>query len=473
LDCEEDLAAPGIFTWDLANNEAALVFTTAEHAKRELLLNSDPLEVLEGIRESEKQRREQFPSGLERAADAYIVETSRAPSAVENPSRGGKTKTIIAGYPWFTDWGRDTFIALRGLCFATGRLSDARDILLAWTDAVSQGMLPNRFPDGAEQPEFNAADASLWFVVAAYEYLELARNKPYLQDDPARLWKTIEAIVEGYAAGTRYGIRLDEDGLLSAGQPGVQLTWMDAKIGDRVITPRIGKPVELQALWLNALWVANHYTSRWEHQLSIGTQSFQERFWNPERGFLNDVVDVGHKAGSIDPTLRPNQIFAIGGLPVALLDGEKARLVVEAVEDHLLTPAGLRSLGPGEPGYVREYLGGVAERDGAYHQGTVWPWLLGPFVEAWVRLRGGSNQAKRQGRQRFLGPLLQQLDQAGLGHVSEIADAEAPHFPRGCPFQAWSLAEALRLDRVILAETKGKKKQQKAIARRIREPVSA
>jgi predicted glycogen debranching enzyme len=469
LDCEEDLAVPGTFEWDLGAGSAVLNLTTEEHAATALPAGTKALEFFNLTRESEHKRRARFGSKLEAAADAYIVR--RRPPTISGADVTGKT--IIAGYPWFTDWGRDTFIALRGLCLATGRVSEARDILLSWTDAVSEGMLPNRFPDRGEQPEFNAVDASLWFVVAAYEYVQMAGKEATSQQDFSRLWTAIEAIIEGYAAGTRYGIRLDEDGLLASGQPGFQLTWMDAKIGERVITPRIGKPVEIQALWLNALWIANHYTSRWEHHLSRGIQAFGERYWNKECRFLNDVVDVNHEHGTVESTLRPNQIFAVGGLPMQLLAGEKARLVVEAVEDHLLTPIGLRSLGPTEPGYVPRYHGGVAERDGAYHQGTVWPWLLGPFVEGWVRVRGGTNEAKRQARRRFFEPLLRHLEEAGLGHISEIDDAEAPHTPRGCPFQAWSIGEALRLDRLVLAEKRTLKRKRNITSQRTFEPVAS
>jgi predicted glycogen debranching enzyme len=399
------------------------------------------LEFAKAIRGEEISYRSKFPSRLERSANHYIV-------------RGRKGKTIIAGYPWFTDWGRDTFIALRGICLATGRIEAARDILLAWSDVVSDGMLPNRFPDDGERPEFNAVDASLWFIVAAHEYLQRAGSLATHQEDYGRLWRTIDAILNGYAKGTRYGIRMDEDGMLSAGEPGVQLTWMDSKIGNWVVTRRTGKPVEVQALWFNALWIANHYTSRWEYHLSLCLRSFQNRFWNKETGFLNDVVDVDHQPGTFDSSLRPNQIFALGGLPMALLKGDAAKSVLDKVERNLWTPLGLRSLAPGEPGYRPRYTGGVHDRDGAYHQGTVWPWLLGPFVEAWVRIHGGTNQTKREARNRFLAPMLAHLDEAGLGHISEIADAEAPHIPRGCPFQAWSLGEFLRLDKIVLAESK-------------------
>jgi glycogen debranching enzyme len=245
---------------------------------------------------------------------------------------------------------------------------------------------------------------------------------------------------------------MDQDGLLAAGVPGVQLTWMDAKVGDWVVTPRIGKPVEVQGLWLNALWIGSQFDERWKATLARGLNSFRCRFWNMEGGYLFDVIDADHETGKLDATFRPNQIFAVGGLPLALIEGEPAKRIVDVVERRLWTPLGLRSLAPEESGYTPHYQGGVRERDGAYHQGTVWPWLIGPFVEAWVRVRGNTNEAKREARSRFLTPLLDHLNAGGLGHVAEIADAEWPHTPRGCPFQAWSLAELIRLDRIVLGE---------------------
>ena len=356
----------------------------------------------------------------------------------------------MAGYPWFTDWGRDTFIALRGLCLATGRLDDAREILLEWAGAVSEGMLPNRFPDRGEEPEYNSVDASLWYVVAVHDYLAAASGRRRVSGaDRTALTRAVEAILEGYSRGTRYGIRADTDGLLAAGVPGVQLTWMDAKVGDRVVTPRIGKPVEVQALWINALKIGARLSPRPGGMAEKAAASFAARFWNAKGGSLYDVVDCDHVPGTADPRFRPNQIFAVGGLPFALLEGERARRVVDAVEARLWTPLGLRSLAPDDPAYAGRYVGGVAERDGAYHQGTVWPWLVGPFVEAWVRVRGGTAAAKQEARERFLDPLLARMDAAGLGHISEIADGDPPHTPRGCPFQAWSVGEALRLDRVV------------------------
>jgi predicted glycogen debranching enzyme len=314
--------------------------------------------------------------------------------------------------------------------------------------------LPNRFPDQGSTPEFNSVDASLWYIIAVGEYLDasrLAKQSPP-KNEIERLQNAVEAILDGYAAGTRFGIRLDEDGLIAAGEPGVQLTWMDAKVGDWVVTPRIGKPVEIQALWLNALPIAGKFSKRWTKQLELGKVSFGEKFWNEEGGCLFDVVDNNHEPGSLDDSFRPNQIFAVGGLPLVLLDSEKARKVVDAVEQRLLTPVGLRSLSPDHPDYKPRYEGGVLERDGAYHQGTVWPWLIGPFVEAWLRVRKNSPEAKKEASLKFLEPLEMHIEQAGIGHISEICDAEAPHTPRGCPFQAWSYGEYMRIKHSMLID---------------------
>jgi predicted glycogen debranching enzyme len=435
LDDAEDLAAPGVFRWDLSQADAVLLLGAAAALP-------DNLTAAEGFsryRRTERARRARFTTPLERAGDAYLV-------------RRDPGKTIVAGYPWFTDWGRDTFISLRGLCLATGRLADARSILLEWADLVSEGMLPNRFVDQGDAPEYNTVDASLWYVVAAHEYLEAtqAAGRPAPARDRKALGAAVQAILAGHLRGTRYGIRVADDGLLAAGEPGVQLTWMDAKVGDWVVTPRIGKPVEIQALWLNALRIAERFTPNYQSIYARGVESFARRFWNPATGWLYDVIDADHVPGRLDPTLRPNQILAVGGLPYSLLEGERARQVVDAVEGQLWTPLGLRTLAPGSEGYTPHYQGGIRERDGAYHQGTVWPWLLGPFVEAWVRVRGGGGDIRDEARRRFLQPLLDHLSEAGVGHISEIADAEPPHTPRGCPFQAWSLAEALRLDRLVL-----------------------
>jgi glycogen debranching enzyme len=239
---------------------------------------------------------------------------------------------------------------------------------------------------------------------------------------------------------------MEADGLIAAGVPGQQLTWMDARAGGREVTPRIGKPVEIQALWYNALGVAGRWSDRWEGVRERCQSSFAARFWNELRGCLYDVVDVDHVVGRSDPSLRPNQVLAIGGLPEALLRGDRAARTVGVVERELLTPLGLRTLAAGEPGFVPHYGGGPDQRDGAYHQGTVWPWLTGAFVDAWLRVRGRALAARREARQRFVQPLLDHLNDAGLGHVSEIADAVEPHTPAGCPFQAWSVGELLRME---------------------------
>jgi predicted glycogen debranching enzyme len=431
LDDVEDLASPGVFTFDLGAGEATLCFGT------------DPAATIDvpAVRAAERVRRAQFPSRLHRAADAYVVAR-------------GRGKTIVAGYPWFTDWGRDTFIALRGLCLATGRLDDARAILVEWAGHVSEGMLPNRFPDGGEAPEYNSVDAALWYVVAVHEFLEAAkrRGRRVAKGDRKALDDAVDAILAGYARGTRHGVRVDDDGLLAAGVPGLQLTWMDAKVGDWVVTPRIGKPVEVQALWLNALRIGAVRSERWAELFARGKASFDARFWNEVLGCLHDVVDPNHEPGTVNGGFRPNQILAVGGLPFPVVEGERARRIVDTVETRLWASIGLRSLEPGSPAYVAHYEGGVRERDGAYHQGTIWPWLLGAFVDAWVRVRGRTADAKAQARTRFLAPVLAHLDEAGLDHVSEIVDAEPPHTPRGCPFQAWSVGEALRIAEVILGD---------------------
>jgi predicted glycogen debranching enzyme len=452
LDHVEDLASPGHFTFDLSRGAASLVLaaaaasttaatlTTAATATTAATVTSGTTADAATLGAAERRRRDAFAGPLYRAADAYLV-------------RRGAGRTIVAGYPWFTDWGRDTFIALRGLCLATGRLDEARDILLEWAATVSRGMLPNRFPERGDEPEFNAVDASLWYVVAVHEYLTAAAaaaGPGATRATQKTLDGAVDAILAGYAEGTRFGIRATEDGLLAAGEPGVQLTWMDAKVGDWVVTPRTGKPVEVEALWINALRIGARRSDRWRALHDRALDSFRARFPVPGAAHLYDVVDVDHQAGRDDASFRPNQILAVGGLPYALLNGEPARALVDAVEARLLTPLGLRSLDPADPAYRPRYEGGILERDGAYHQGTVWPWLIGPFVEAWVRVRGATPEAKREARRRFVEPLQRHLGEAGLGHLSEIADGEPPHTPRGCPFQAWSMGELLRLSEVTL-----------------------
>ncbi len=421
LDCVEDLGSPGILSWDLAVGEATLV----------LRADDAPPMPVPALARAEQARRAQ-PS-LRLSADSYL-------------SARGTGRTVLAGFPWFTDWGRDTFISIRGLLIAQGRVAEATEILLEWAGMVDQGMVPNRFPDDAGPAEFNAVDASLWFVIAVHDLLR-AGGVP--ADAIMRLKTAGEAILAGYSAGARYRIGADADGLIRAGVPGVQLTWMDAKVGDWVVTPRIGKPVEVQALWINALRIADGWSGRWGALAQKATAALLARFPDPETGGLYDVVDVDHQVGAINRQVRPNQIFAVGGLPFPLLPEALARSVVMLVERELLTPLGLRTLAPSDPAYRPRYQGNLVERDGAYHQGTVWPWLIGPFVEAWLRVRGNTDMARAEARSRFLPPLLAHLETGGLGHITECADGDAPHTPGGCPFQAWSLGELLRLEALL------------------------
>jgi predicted glycogen debranching enzyme len=428
LDHVEDLASPGTFVWELKiGSEAILILRSGDSANVRAPAHA------EHLTRRELERRTSS-SSIEIAADSYLVDR-------------GRGHTLLAGFPWFTDWGRDTFIAMRGLVIARGRFQEAEAILDAWTSSLSHGMLPNRFLDDGDAPEYNSVDSSLWFIVASHELLVRSKQAHYSVDPTIarRLLESFDSILAAYERGTRYGIAADRDGLLRAGTPGVQLTWMDAKVGDTVITPWIGKPVEVQALWINALRIGGIHSMQWAELEQRATASFASRFPNPDNGGLYDVVDVDHFEGAVDARIRPNQIFAVGGLPFPIIEGDSARALVQLVERELLTPFGLRSLNPTDPSYCPRYVGTPCERDSAYHQGTDWPWLMGPFVEAWLRVSKDKPAAASTATARFLPPLLTHLGAAGLGHVSEIADAEPPHTPRGRPFQAWSPGELIRL----------------------------
>ncbi|MFM0127722.1 amylo-alpha-1,6-glucosidase [Paraburkholderia sediminicola] len=439
LDFSEDLATPGVFSFNLADGEAVMILSAsiisaASASSVSALADTKAAAHATELAHIEQQRRSALGSRLQCSADAYLVARNEG-------------RTILAGFPWFTDWGRDTFIAMRGLLIATGRLAEAEAILLEWSGTLSEGMLPNRFPDYGDTPEYNSVDASLWFVIAVHDYLATNHAKA---DTRTRLQHAVETILTGYTTGTRFNIKVStDDGLLSAGVPGVQLTWMDAKVGDWVVTPRIGKPVEVQALWINALRIAATWNPQWQQPADRALQAFHERFTGPSMQALFDNVDVDFVKGAVDRSIRPNQIFAVGGLPFPLLEGAAARAVVDQVEAHLLTPLGLRTLAPSDSAYRGHYGGTPLERDGAYHQGTVWPWLLGPFVEAWLRVHGAEPDARVQAKARFLDPLYAHLDHAGLDHLSEIADGAAPHTPAGTPFQAWSLGELLRIENLL------------------------
>ncbi len=387
--------------------------------------------------ERERRRREGLVRGrddglrraLALAADQFVVR------------RGDGLRSVIAGYPWFEDWGRDAMVSLPGLCLATGRVDDARAILRAFAARERDGLIPNRFPDAGGEPEYNTVDAGLWLFVAAHRFLEVSGDEAFVRDD---LLPTLRAIVAAYERGTRWGIREDTDGLLSAGEPGVQLTWMDAIADGRVVTPRQGKPVEVNALWFNALAILASLCERlagrdearrlWE-KASRTECSFGAAFWNERRGCLLDVAGARP-----DPSIRPNQLLALS-LPFPVVTGPRAERILEVVERDLLTPVGLRSLAPGEPGYRGRYEGGPSARDTAYHEGTAWGWLLGPYADALPRVRG--EEGRRRARE-LLESLGGRLAEACVGSLSEIYDGDPPHAPRGCPAQAWSVAEVLR-----------------------------
>jgi predicted glycogen debranching enzyme len=442
LDTQEDLFRPGAFRVRLEPGEQVTFIATAEadfetpavalereQKRRHAVLRSVPAAAPRWVRR------------LTLAADQFIVRRSNAQGELQGTS-------VIAGYPWFSDWGRDTMIALPGLALATGRHADAAAILRTFASHVSEGMLPNRFPDGGEAPEYNTVDATLWMFHAVSAYLDATADRALLRD----LYPTLREIIEWHQRGTRYGIRVDaRDGLLFAGEAGVQLTWMDAKVGDWVVTPRIGKAVEINALWHFAL----SHMARWARSLNDrraatgyaaaagqAATSFAASFWYQAGGYLYDVVDgpegLADGGRRVDPSVRPNQIFAVS-LDAELLDPVRARAVVDVCARELLTPVGLRSLSPRDPRYAPHYLGDPRARDGAYHQGTVWSWLLGPFALAHHRVYGNAQHALA-----LLEGLVSHLDEGCSGTISEIMDGSAPHAPRGCFAQAWSVSEALR-----------------------------
>ncbi len=422
-DAVEDLYCPATATISLSNTGEPVVFIgTIEADEPEpasvvlarIIQRQDELLAAASIASGDAAARQ-----LVVVSDQFIV-------------RGDHLRTtILAGYPWFTDWGRDTFIALPGLCLATGRPQVAREILLAFAEHVSEGMIPNRFPDAGETPDYNTVDATLWFIHACDAYVRATDDAEFR----TRLAPILRDIIAHHDAGTRYGIRVDpEDGLLAAGQPGVQLTWMDAKIGDYVVTPRIGKPVEVNALWLHALTVVADFSGDETYRVraTAAAARFREKFVRPNGGGLYDCLAP---SGAPDSAIRPNQIIA-AALPTSPLTPDEARAVVDTVGRELLTPYGLRTLSPNDPAYRARYEGDARSRDSAYHQGTVWPWLLGPYADARRKVYGdGIN----------LSELLASMTEYGVGGIAEVYDGSEPRRPNGCPWQAWSVAEVLRV----------------------------
>ena len=446
LDCHEDLFSP-----------FALHFSYERTQEASVIASTQPQDVKHaaGFRRREIARRativaeapvqDEFVQALTLAADQFVVRR-----------QGGYT--VLAGYPWFTDWGRDTMIALPGLTLVTGRSDVAKSILLTFAQYVDQGMLPNHFPEMGEKAEFNTADATLWFFEAARCYAACTGDYALVQD---QLFEVLNNIVDWHIKGTHYNIRVSEDGLLNAGAPDVQLTWMDAKIGDWVVTPRSGKPVEIQALWFNALRTMEEFAKRFGkvedqmrfHSMCAALQAtFNRVFWNESAGCLYDVIN-----GMPDASIRPNQILAVS-LHHSMLSAERARAVLEVVERELLTPYGLRSLDRGNPQYKARFAGDALSRDSAYHQGTVWAWLIGPFISAYMKVHGNS-PASRAHALELLQPLKEHLWNDGLGQISEVFDGDAPHRAGGCFAQAWSVAEVLRVLCEEVHRLTGTKKQ--------------
>jgi predicted glycogen debranching enzyme len=431
LDYEEDLFCPAVATVTLGPGQTVAFVGTVER--------EEPLDYTLALTEIVKHQE-------------ALVKAAKAPVIADDPRRlltlaadqfvvkaQGVRTTILAGYPWFTDWGRDTMIALPGVCLATGRFDVAREILQSFAGYVDGGMIPNRFPDSKSEPDYNTVDATLWFIHACSLYCAAAKDDAFQET----LLPIVEQIIEAHLTGTRYGIKVDgSDGLLAAGERGTQLTWMDAKVGDWVVTPRQGKAVEINALWINALrilaeWTGNDGGAAYTAHADKAQASFVEKFVRPDGQGLYDVLKQDDVP---DGAIRPNQIIA-AALPHSPLDAAQAAAVLDTVSAHLLTPGGLRTLSPHDSHYRGRYQGDTWSRDGAYHQGTAWPWLIGPFVDAYRRVHGADAAITA-----FVNPLVgDHLRVYRVGSISEVADGDTPFTPDGCPFQAWSVAEVLRV----------------------------
>jgi predicted glycogen debranching enzyme len=381
-------------------------------------------------------------AGLPEMSESESLVAAAEQFLVRRASTDGPT--VIAGYHWFGDWGRDTMISLPGLTLTTRRFEEARGILRTFARYVDQGMLPNCFPNVGEHPEYNTVDATLWWFHALDRYWRTSGD----DDLVCEQFPLLADVIDWHVKGTRHGIHLDQaDGLLLAGEPGVQVTWMDAKIGDWVVTPRHGKPVEVNALWLNALCVMDRFADhlsrdgRMYRSLAERARAGMQRFWSAELGYLCDVIGPD---GAGDPSLRPNQLFAFS-LPNRAFRHEVGEAVLKVVQERLLTPYGPRSLAPGSVGYDGQYAGDAFHRDSVYHQGAVWPWLLGAYADALVNVRGNTPETRHELRERIQ-PLLHHLKQDGcIGSVSEVFDGDPPHAPNGAVAQAWSVAELLRV----------------------------
>ncbi len=449
-DYEGELWSPGVFRVDLEQSATATLIGSTEEWS---ILDAVQPDEAQSVERTRRERllelgqisaTDDVAAELILAADQFVITPAgRAEEAARAHAAGDEVRTVIAGYHWFTDWGRDTMISLEGLTITTGRTLEAGYILRTFAHYVRDGLIPNMFPDGENAGLYHTADATLWFFHALGRYLEATDDRTTLE----ALLPTLGGIIDRHLAGTNFNIRVDPaDGLLSQGKEGYQLTWMDAKMGDWVVTPRRGKAVEINALWFNALqlftgWLRatgqDEAADRYAEHARRAQHSFNERFWNEETGCLYDVIDG--PAGPNDDSIRPNQVFAIS-LDHPVLQRDRWTSLLTVVEKELLTPFGLRSLSPHNPEYKKNYHGDLKTRDAAYHQGTVWAWLIGPFIDAWLKLHPNELEEARN----FLRAFPEHLNESGLGTISEVFDAEAPHAPRGCVAQAWSVAEVLR-----------------------------
>jgi predicted glycogen debranching enzyme len=445
-----DLWSPGYFRFRLRRGERAAFLASTESFETMNVLPSP--RALDAERERRRRLigradpavRDGIGAELVLAADQFIITPAgRLEEAARARATGDEVRTVIAGYHWFTDWGRDTMISLEGLTLTTGRHLEAGYILRTFAHYVRDGLIPNMFPEGEKEGLYHTADATMWFFHALSRYLETTHDTLTLD----ALYPKLVSIIEAHVRGTHFGIHVDPaDGLLAQGQEGYQLTWMDAKVDGWVVTPRRGKAVEINALWYNALrlmeqWAAARADARASDYRARADQayaSFNRRFWNEREGFLYDVVD--REGGGDDPRCRPNQIFAVS-LPNPVLQRDRWEPVVNVVRDRLLTPVGLRSLAPGDPEFKARYYGDLRSRDAAYHQGTVWGWLVGPFVDAWLKVWPTHTEVAHEA----LRGVASHLNDACIGTISEIFDADAPFTPRGCVAQAWSVAEVLRI----------------------------
>jgi len=449
---EGNLWSPGFFHVDLAENDRATLVASTE--KWDIIEVLGPQEALAAeqerrarlLHDAVPQARHDFAAELVFAADQFVITPAgRFEEAARAHAAGDEVRTVIAGYHWFTDWGRDTMISLEGLTLLTGRWLEAGYILRTFAHYVRDGLIPNMFPDGAKEGVYHTADATLWFFHALSRYISRTKDHNTLK----LLLPTLIDIVEHHLRGTRFNIHVDpNDGLLAQGEEGYQLTWMDAKMGDWVVTPRRGKAVEINALWYNALCFVSEWLNqsgddsraanyaRWADK---ARKSFNERFWYADGGYLYDVVDCGGHSGSFDISCRPNQLFTIS-LDHPVLEPARWESVVNVCLEELVTPVGLRSLSPDDPDSKPIYSGDLRSRDGAYHQGTVWAWLIGPFIDAWLKLHPHDRSAAR----KFLETFPTHLSDDGIGTISEVFDAREPHHAGGCVAQAWSVAEVLR-----------------------------